>query len=56
MKSEAPFSREAMKNYYVKVLKKNSIIGGSWSTVELFVMHNYIDYATGNVPLTVEDV
>ena len=56
VKSETHFSREAFGNERGKVLKENSIIGRSWSSVKLFITQNYTDNADGNVALTVENV
>ena len=38
VKSETHFSREAIGKKRVKVLKKNFIIGRSWSSAKLFIM------------------
>ena len=56
VKSEIHFSREAIKVYRGKVLKKNSIIGRSCSSANLFIIHDYIKNAKEDVPLRVENV
>ena len=56
VKSETHFSREPIENERGKVLKKNSIIGRSWSSAKLFIVQNYTENANGDVPLTVENV
>ena len=53
MKSE---TREAIENQRGKILKENSIIGRSWSSVKLFIGQNFTENANGDVPLTVENV
>ena len=45
MKSETYFSREPIGNQCGKVLRENSIIGRSWSSVKLFFMLDYTDNA-----------
>ena len=45
VKSETQFSREAIENWRGKVLKKNSIIGRSWSSAKLFKVQNYTENA-----------
>ena len=47
---------EAIKNKLGKVLKENSIIGRSWSSVKLLIVQNYIENANENVPLTIENM
>ena len=57
VKSETHFSRGAIKVYRGKVLKKNSIIGRSWSSGKLLIMQTYTDNKHyGDVALTVENV
>ena len=55
MKSETHFSREAIEVSCGKVLKKNSIIGRSWSSVNLFIIQSYTVNSNEDVPLTVEN-
>ena len=56
VKSETRFSKEPIENERGKVLKENSIIGGSWRSAQMFIMQHYPDNANENVPLTVENV
>ena len=56
MKYETHFCREAIENQCDKVLKENSIIDRSWSSVKLFIIQNYTDSTNADVPLTVENV
>ena len=56
MKSETHFSREAIGNERVKVLKEDSIIDRSWSSAKLFIVKDHTENANGHVPLIVEDM
>ena len=55
VKAEIDFSRGAIKVWRGKVLKKNLIIGRSWSFSKLCIMQKYTHNANGDVPLTVEN-
>ena len=50
------FSRYVQLKLTWQSIKRNSIIGRSWSTAKLFIMENYTDKANGDVFLTVENM
>ena len=54
--SETHFVREFIKNERGKILKGNSMIGKSWNSAKLFIVHNYTKNANVYVLLIVENV
>ena len=56
VKSETHFCREAIENYYGKVLKENFIIGRTWSSAKLFILQHYTENANGGLPFPHEKI
>ena len=54
--SEIHFSKEAIENYCGKLLKKNYIVGRSWSSAKVFIVQNYTENTNGDVDLTAQNV